>query len=248
MKYLLEKESKKRDSLQELSYDKPDPLLVATRYKDEYISLICALFAYGNAKQIVKFLDKLDFSLLQESDEVIKKSLKGFYYRFQNQTDVAEFFITVKRLKEYDSIENVFYEGYKKEHSVIDGLNSLISKVLELNSYKSHGYNFLVGSAPTIKSKSTYKRYNMYLRWMVRDNNLDFGLWKKVDKKDLLIPLDTHTFKVSQKLELLTRKSYDLKAVLELTNKLKEFDENDPVKYDFALYRIGQEKVLDNLK
>jgi len=243
MKELLERESKKRDTLAELSYESPDPLLIATRYKDEYISLICALFAYGSAKQIVKFLDRLDFSLLNMSDEVIKESLKGYYYRFQNETDVAQFFITIKRLKQTDSLENIFYQGYKKEHSVIDGLNSLVSKILELNPYKSHGYNFLVGSPPTLKSKSTYKRYNMYLRWMVRDDNLDFGLWKRVDKGDLLMPLDTHTFKVSQKLGLLKRKSYDLKAVLELTQKLKEFDESDPVKYDFALYRIGQERL-----
>jgi len=243
MKDLLEKEMKKRDSSFELSYDKPDPLLVAKRYNDEYISLICALFAYGNAKQIVKFLDNLDFSLLNESEEVIRSSLKEKYYRFQNEIDVGEFFITIKRLKESVSLEDIFYEGYKKENSVIEGLNSLISKILEQNRYTSHGYNFLIGSPPTIKSKSTYKRYNMYLRWMVRKDNLDMGLWKKIDKKDLLIPLDTHTFKVSQKLGLLKRKSYDLKAVLELTQKLKEFDESDPVKYDFALYRIGQERL-----
>ena len=222
--------------------------MIASRYKDEYISLICALFAYGNAKQIVKFLDRLDFSLLEKSDEVIKNSLQGYYYRFQKTKDVAEFFIMIKRLKECDSLENIFYQGYKKENSVIDGLNSLISKMLELNSFKSHGYNFLVGTPPTLKSKSTYKRYNMYLRWMVRDDNLDLGLWKKIDKKDLLIPLDTHTFKVSQKIGLLTRKSYDLKAVIELTENLKKYDKSDPVKYDFALYRIGQENILDNLK
>jgi uncharacterized protein (TIGR02757 family) len=78
---------------------------------------------------------------------------------------------------------------------------------------------------------------------MVRSDNLDMGLWKRVDKKDLLIPLDTHTFKVSQKLGLLKRKSYDLKAVLELTENLKKFDKSDPVKYDFAIYRIGQERL-----
>jgi uncharacterized protein (TIGR02757 family) len=78
---------------------------------------------------------------------------------------------------------------------------------------------------------------------MVRDDNIDFGIWKKVDKKDLLIPLDTHTFNVSFNLGLLKRKTYDLKAVVELTNTLKKFDPFDPVKYDFALYRIGQEKI-----
>ena len=79
---------------------------------------------------------------------------------------------------------------------------------------------------------------------MVRDDNLDMGLWKNVDKKDLILPLDTHTFKVSQKLGLLTRKTYDLKSAILITEKLKEFDENDPIKYDFAIYRLGQEKIL----
>ena len=247
VKDLLEAEVSKRDSIEELSYDSPDPLLIASRYKDEYISLICALFAYGNAKQIVKFLDSLDFSLLHESEEKIKKELSKHYYRFQKSQDVAEFFITIKRLKEIDSLENIFLKGYQKESSVLDGLNYMITKIKEVNPHTSHGYNFLIGNPPTIKSKSTYKRYNMFLRWMVRKDNLDMGLWKRVNKKDLLIPLDTHTFKVSKKLGLLKRKSYDLKAVIELTNKLKEFDKNDPIKYDFALYRIGQEDILNKI-
>ena len=66
---------------------------------------------------------------------------------------------------------------------------------------------------------------------------------ENIDKKDLILPLDTHTFKVSQKLGLLTRKNYDLKSALIITDKLKEFDNFDPIKYDFSLYRIGQEKI-----
>ena len=85
----------------------------------------------------------------------------------------------------------------------------------------------------------------MYLRWMVRKDALDMGLWSKIDKKDLLIPLDTHTFKMSQKLKLLKRKSYDMKAVHELTERFRKWDPYDPVKYDFALYRLGQEKLLE---
>lgn len=81
------------------------------------------------------------------------------------------------------------------------------------------------------------------MRWMVREDNIDMGLWSGVDKSDLIIPLDTHTFNVSKKLGLLSRKSYDLEAAMELTKKLKEFDRQDPLKYDFALYRIGQEKL-----
>lgn len=86
----------------------------------------------------------------------------------------------------------------------------------------------------------------MYLRWMVRKDRLDLGLFKKIDKKDLLIPLDTHTHKVALAFCLMQRKTYDFKAVLELTQKLKEFDNLDPIKYDFALYRLGQSKEYKN--
>lgn len=242
IKNRLDEEVKARNHHTELSYEKPDPLLIASKYQDETIALICALFAYGNAKLIVKFLESLDFSLLQERDEVIEKALAYHYYRFQKADDVVALFIALKRLKEVESIENIFVEGYKKEHNVLEGLWNFIATFKKVYPYKSRGYEFLIGSVPKkINSAGTYKRYLMYLRWMVRDDALDMGLWSKIDKKDLLMPLDTHTFQVSQKLGLLTRKTYDLKATLELTETLKGFDASDPIKYDFALYRLGQE-------
>ncbi len=242
LKKILDEEVLKRDSFDEISIDKPDPMLVAREYKDEYISLICALFAYGNARLIVKFLSSLDFSLIDESEEKIRNSLGGFYYRFQKPEDVINIFITLRRAKLEFSLEDIFLNGYKNSCNVLDGLNTLINKLLELNKFKSHGYQFLIGSPPSNKSKSAYKRWNMYLRWMVRSDKIDLGLWKRVDQKDLLIPLDTHTFNVSLGLGLLERRSYDLKAVIELSQKLQSFDPLDPIKYDFALYRIGQEK------
>ncbi len=245
IKQMLDNEVKNRNQQTELSYDKPDPLLIATKYKDETVALICALFAYGNAKLIVKFLDSLDFSLLEASDEVIKKSLSKHYYRFQNSDDVVAIFIALKRLKKIDSIENLFYKGYQENNNILDGLWNFINTLKEVYPYESRGYKFLIGSVPKkVNSAGTYKRYLMYLRWMVRSDELDLGLWSKIDKKDLLMPLDTHTFKVSQKLGLLERKTYDMKATLELTTKLKIFDYLDPIKYDFALYRLGQEKVI----
>ncbi len=84
----------------------------------------------------------------------------------------------------------------------------------------------------------------MYLRWMVRKDELDLGLFTKIHTKDLLIPLDTHTHKISLTLGLLKRKIYDYKSVLELTQNLKKLDANDPIKYDFALYRLGQSKEI----
>jgi len=252
LKQLLEKEVKLRNSKDELCFEKPDPLFIAKKYNEEYSALICALFGYGNAHSIIKFLDSLDFNLLDQKEKVIVKELDGFYYRFQNTQDVIDFFIALKRLKQKNSLEDIFYQGYKKENNLLEGIDKIIHSVSEELKNYSDGLRFLVGT-PMKRDKNNiiklagngaYKRYNMFLRWMVRSDNLDIGLWKSVKKKDLIIPLDTHTFKVSQKLGLLNRKTYDLKAAILLTEKLKEFDSNDPVKYDFALYRLGQEKII----
>jgi uncharacterized protein (TIGR02757 family) len=244
VKILLDKEVLARNNTNEISEEKPDPLLIASKYNDETIALICALFAYGNARLIVKFLQSLDFSLLETSDKKIQNTLSSHYYRFQNAADVSALFIALKRLKNVDSIENIFYSGYKAEENILDGLWKFISTLKELNPHKTRGYDFLVGSLPKrLHSAGTYKRYMMYLRWMVRKDSLDLGLWTKIDKKDLLMPLDTHTFKVSQRLGLLKRKTYDMKAAIEVTQRLSKFDSSDPIKYDFALYRLGQEKL-----
>ena len=244
IKKLLDLEVEKRNSVDELCEERLDPIMVAHRYKDPTISLICALFAYGNVKQIVKFLNSLDFSLLQKSDEEIKEALSNHYYRFQKSEDVSALFIALKRLNETSTLRDVFKSGYDKNRDTVEGINALIKTLQEIYPHSSMGYNFLI-SQVTLKTKGSgaLKRWMMYLRWMVREDSIDMGLWSGIDKRDLIIPLDTHTFNVSKKLGLLSRKSYDLQAAIELTQKLKEFDESDPLKYDFALYRIGQEKI-----
>jgi len=245
VKQLLDAEVEKRNTLTEVTLEKPDPLLIASQHKDESIALVCALFGYGNAGQIVKFLSSLDFSLLEEREDEIQKALASHYYRFQKPEDVIAIFIALKRLKEKESIENLFYEGYRKEHDILDGLWHFIESFQKLVPYKTQGYRFLTGSLPKkVSTAGTYKRYMMYLRWMVRKDELDMGLWSKIDKKDLLMPLDTHTFNMAHKLGLLKRRSYDMKAAIELTKNFRKWDENDPVKYDFPLYRIGQEGIL----
>lgn len=244
IKQLLDAEVEKRNCEGEVCEERLDPIMVAHKYKDPTVSLICALFAYGNVKQIVKFLNSLDFSLLQKNDDEIRDGLKNHYYRFQKSEDVAALFIALKRLNETTTLEQVFKSGYLKNRNTIEGINSLIKTLQDICPHSTMGYNFLI-SQVTLKTKGAgaLKRWMMYLRWMVRCDNIDMGLWSGVDKNDLIIPLDTHTFNVSKKLGLLQRKSYDLEAAVELTYKLKEFDKNDPLKYDFALYRIGQEKL-----
>lgn len=244
LKELLEKEVAKRNHVDEVSLERLDPILIAKKYNDANIALICALFSYGNVVQIVKFLDSLDFTLLQKSDEEIAKALKNHYYRFQKSEDVIALFIALKRLNETTSLEEVFVQGYAKKRDVVEGINALIEKLLELYPYTSRGYTFLIGKVTTKrKGAGALKRWMMFLRWMVRDDSIDMGLWSGVDKADLIMPLDTHTYNVGVRLGLLKRKTYDLEAAFELTKSLKKFDKNDPVKYDFALYRLGQEKM-----
>ncbi|WP_373071092.1 TIGR02757 family protein [Sulfurimonas sp.] len=245
IKKRLDEEVEKRNQVGEVSEDKLDPIFVAYRHKDPTISLICALFAYGNVKQIVKFLDSLDFTLLKKSDDEIQEALKDHYYRFQKAEDVIALFIALKRLEEKDSLEDVFKRGYLVNNNLIEGINELISTIKELYPHESQGYNFLISKVTTkTKGSGALKRWMMYLRWMVRYDNIDMGLWSGVDPKDLIIPLDTHTFNVGKKLGLLKRKTYDLQAAIELTDTLKTFDEKDPLKYDFALYRLGQESIV----
>lgn len=248
----LDQEVYSRNNANELSLDKPDPLFIAKRYNDEYAILLCALFAYGKASSIVQFLSTLDMSLLNKSEETIKNKLCSVYYRFQNTEDIVAVFIAFKRMKRNESLQDIFYEGYKKEHCVLEGIDALIKAIYKANPRQTQGYKFLL-SSPLKRDKqgkikhignAPYKRWNMFLRWMVRKDQLDLGLWEKINKEDLILPLDTHTFNVSKKLGLLKRKTYDLKSAIEITEVLKTFNKEDPIKYDFALYRIGQEKIL----
>jgi len=245
IKKRLDIEVEKRNSCDEVSADKLDPILVAYRHNNPTIALICALFAYGNVKQIVKFLDSLDFSFLEKSDEEIRNALSQHYYRFQKSEDVIALFIALKRLNKTTTLEEVFKTGYDENKNSIEGVQAIIKKIYSLYSHESQGYNFLIGKITTkTKGAGALKRWMMFLRWMVRKDNIDMGLWSGVDKADLIMPLDTHTFNVSKRLGLLSRKTYDLESAIELTNTLKGFDKSDPLKYDFALYRLGQEKIL----
>lgn len=242
LKARLDKEVAFRNDANEVSEERLDPILIARLYNEEYSSLVCALFAYGKVQSIVKFLRSLDMALLDADEALIREKLQNHYYRFQNSEDIVQFFITLSRLKKEGSLNGFFLQGYAEQNCAIAGVNALIEKMQQVNGYKSRGYDFLIAKV-TCKRKGAgaMKRWHMYLRWMVRHDSIDMGLWQGVDKKDLILPLDTHTFSMGHRLGLLKRKSYDLEAAWELTQKLRSFDNEDPVKYDFALYRLGQE-------
>jgi uncharacterized protein (TIGR02757 family) len=233
-----------RNNTEELSGDKPDPLMIARRYNDEHHALTCALFAYGNVRSIVAFLETIDPLWMDAPAENIHTLTSSHYYRFQNSEDIAQWLITLGRLKSHGGAQAVFGEGYNK-NGVLAGVGHLIEMLYDLNPYRSRGYTFLIGKPiKKIEKASAMKRWMMYLRWMVRCDALDMGLWSCCSPPELIMPLDTHTFAVSRHLGLLQRNQCDMKAAIELTQKLKEFDVHDPIKYDFALYRIGQEKIL----
>jgi uncharacterized protein (TIGR02757 family) len=239
---ILEREAARRNDPAELSPERPDPLLVASRYREERIALICALFGYGNAKQIVRFLESLDFSLLEADEERIRRELRSYRYRFQDPEDVAALFIALRRLGREESLERIVRRGYERRGEIRDGLWELIDALRGKVDRRSRGIRFLIGEVPSDPDRcGPFKRYMMFLRWMVRRDALDLGLWSGIDPADLIIPLDTHTHRVGLRLGLLSRKSYDMKAALELTKTLRRFDPADPVRYDFALYRLGQE-------
>jgi uncharacterized protein (TIGR02757 family) len=227
----------------ELCFERPDPLLIARRSKDQHHALACALFAYGSAKAIVAFLSSLEDDLYGLDESNLRQKLVGKYYRFQTNEDIVQWFRTLGSLQGIGGAENIFMQGYKA-NGMIGGITSLINTLYDLNPYRSTGYQFLIGKPIVdIAKASAMKRWMMYVRWMVRHDALDMGLWKEVSASDLIMPLDTHTFSVSHRLGLLQRKQCDMKAALELTEMLKKFDPFDPLKYDFALYRIGQEKM-----
>lgn len=244
---LLETEAAKRNCSTELCDTTPDPLIIARREGTAEGALVAALFAYGNVRAILGFLHSLDFSLLYGDEAAIPSALSGKYYRFQNDRDVAAFFIGLNRLQKEGSLETFFLEGFRKEENVLDGLASLIGKLEALCPGESRGLRFLLGTAPVPGKEagaSALKRWHMFLRWMVRKDCLDMGLWEGVGTSRLILPLDTHTHAVSRKLGLTRRKNADLKTALEITAQLRRLDPEDPVKYDFALYRIGQEGLI----
>ncbi len=243
LKPILEAHAEARNSPGELCHERPDPLQVARRVIDQHHALTCALFAYGSARSIVGFLETLDPSLIGSDEEELRRALRGRYYRFQTNEDIVQWFVTLGRLAKSGGAEECFMRGYGK-NGVIAGVSHLIETLYDLNPYRSGGYGFLIGKPVTsIAKASAMKRWMMYLRWMVRRDELDMGLWSRLSTAELIMPLDTHTFAVCRRLGLLERKQCDLRAALELTETLRRFDPDDPVRYDFALYRIGQEKI-----
>ncbi len=227
---------------------KDDPIQFPHRFKEikdiELAGFIASVFAFGNRKVFIRKLNEL-FALFQNEpknfiENFERKSLKGFNYRFAKEEDVEEIFLVLKKLySSNSSLEELFRYGYETKdfHQML----KVVTDYFYSNMENTFGAKYLI---PDANKNGAMKRVNMLLRWLVRDGVVDLGVWKFIDKSELLIPLDTHVARISREMNLLKRNSNDFKAVKELTNELKIFDKNDPVKYDFAMFGYG----IDNPK
>ena len=228
----------------------------------EFLAFFISCYAYGNIMQINKHIKKfIDLSggnvydfikefnnkkfLNRETRTTLpgkKYTDKTFSYRFNSEKDFADLISSLQIvIKEYGSLKSLFLKQYNKSDSNILPALDKFTYVLRNLVMHSESFNYLL---PDVSRNSTCKRLNLFLRWMVRKDFIDTGLWsREVDKSKLIIPVDTHVYEVSRKLGLMERKSCDIKFAVGLTEKLKAFDPRDPVKYDFALCHIGVDKI-----
>lgn len=235
-------------------FSSKDPVWILHRFGDdkdiELIGLITAAFAYGSVEQINSFinalLDKIgnkpyEFTI-NFSKRKDKKFLKDLYYRFNSNLDITDMFSSLNKiLTEYATLKNLFMNYYDNSHfNIIPALTGFTGELNKKIKNKKGSYYHYLFSNP--QNKSTCKRMNLFLRWMIRKDEIDLGIWNKVNTSKLIMPVDTHIARISKKLKLVNRKSIDLKFAIELTEILKTFDPFDPVKYDFALCHIGIDK------
>lgn len=190
-----------------------------------------------SARKLMELMDNSPYDFLMNSEDIEFKRFEGFVYRTFN-TDDCLFLITALRniYQRSSSLESIANQSFKNNNKIIDviiGLREAILQTPHLKRSEKHLANPLNGSAA--------KRMNMYLRWMIRkdDAGVDFGIWKDIPQSHLMCPLDIHSGNVARKLGLLNRKQNDWKAVEELTAKLRAFDKDDPVIYDYALFGVG---------
>ncbi len=229
-----------------------DPILFCYRFTKrediEVIGFIASMFSYGNVASIQIFLEKLFKGLSSNPYQKIKDENLSFpsniYYRFQTNKDIHIFFKGLQALLNGNtSLEYYFQnETLSTQERIQSFQNKFTSAILSTTGEKklSNGLKFLIG---TSSKNSANKRYNMFLRWMVRDTFPDFGLYKTFQKKDIVYPLDTHIVKLSKILGLSNLKTINAKMAREITENVKQINPEDPLLYDFPLSRLGILKI-----
>ena len=230
----------------QVSFIESDPIQIPhefTKKEDiEIAAFLTSIIAWGQRKTIIKnsykMMEILDNSphdfIINSSEKEIEKA--HIIHRTFNPVDFRYFIKTLKRIYiDYGNLENAFY--IEKENTDMHFNIHNFKKIFFKNNFPLRTTKHL--SDPF--KGSACKRINMFLRWMVRNDNkgVDFGIWKNISPSILSCPLDVHSGNVARKLGLLLRTQNDHKAVLELDRKLRRFDDSDPVKYDFALFGLG---------
>ncbi|MDP3643014.1 MAG: TIGR02757 family protein [Bacteroidota bacterium] len=220
------------------------PKLFTTRENIEIAGFLAATLAWGQRPTIIRNAMKLvvlmnnnpiEFLLFTPEDEW--DVFLNFKHRTFNGDDCIYFMKSLKNIyQNHGGLEQVFTKGYQTENSIFSSLDNFRKVFFELDHL--HRTEKHVSD---VKKGAAAKRLNMFLRWMIRSDEagVDFGLWKKIPSSALMLPLDVHTGNVARKLGLLTRTQNDWRAVEEITAKLREFDPEDPIKYDFALFGLG---------
>lgn len=228
------------------------PHAFSKRQDIEISGFFAAMFAWGSrktiiakSKELMKLMDDSPFDFCLHHTYKDLKRLAVFKHRTFNTIDLHYFI-------------SFFKSHYTKHHSLEEAFTNMWnsdSKDVEQAIAGFHDYFFSLEGAPartrkhisTPERKSACKRLNMFLRWMVREdrNGVDFGLWKQIRPHQLVMPLDLHVIRVARHFKLMDSHKTDWAAAVQLTNTLKEFDADDPVKYDFALFGLG---VMEGLE
>ncbi|MBC3846455.1 TIGR02757 family protein [Winogradskyella echinorum] len=224
-----------------------DPIQVPHRFSKkediEIAGFLTATIAWGNRKSIInnanKMMELLDHSpfefIMQHQDTDLEK-LMPFVHRTFNGYDFIQFIKSLQHIyQNHKGLEALFAKNAKDGslQNSIHEFKNVFFEIPHLERTKKHVSDPLKNSAA--------KRINMFLRWMVRNDNngVDFGIWHSLSPTQLSCPLDVHSGNVARKLGLLKRKQNDGKSLAELDTSLKQLDPNDPVKYDFALFGLG---------
>lgn len=231
----------------------PDPLQLVLRYDDpldqEVAGLVAAAFAYGRADIIVANIGAVlakmtpgPYRYLQTFDaREAKARFAGFAHRFHKTPDLVAFFACLAAaIRAHGSLGALFERCYDAgDDDIAPSLARFTTVLLAHHDEPPATLRYLLTSPA---DGSACKRMNLFLRWMIRRTPPDLGLWTFADPAKLVMPLDTHIHRIATFLGLSERKSADWKTARALTDRLARFDGADPVRYDFALCRLG---ILD---
>jgi uncharacterized protein (TIGR02757 family) len=233
-------------SLNKREYVHPDPLEFLYDYPDprdrEVVALIASSLAYGKVTQILKsiscILCKLPEPYLITRDSSfakLSKTFRGFKHRFTTDDEIASMLHGAGRvIKKYDSLENCFAsESQKVNCSIPDAFSGFVSSI------KTAAHSTCDTLLPDPGRGSACKRLNLFMRWMVRHDEVDPGGWYNLSPAGLVVPLDVHMHRISRALGFTCRAQADMRTAVEITEAFRKFAPDDPVKYDFSLTRLG---------